>query len=82
MGCFTLGYIEQLLIWLIVLGAFVACVRLLLPNILGTFPGGALILQILNIIMWAVVLIFCVILVFDLLSCVVGTPFFHGPFVR
>jgi hypothetical protein len=31
-------------------------------------------MQVLNIIMWAVVLIFVIVIVFDLLACLVGFP--------
>ena len=71
--CFSLGWIAQLLIWLVVVCAVVAVVRILLPMILGPLGGPtAVIIQILRIIMWAVVCIFAIWVVFDLLQCLVG----------
>lgn len=75
MGCFSLGWLENLLIWLVVIGAVVALVRLILPLALGPLgPAGTMVSQALNIIIWALVAIAVIILVFDLLSCLVGVP--------
>lgn len=75
MACFNLGWLEQLLIWLVVIGAVVALVRLLVPLAVGPLgPAGATIAQALNIIIWAIVVIAVIILVFDLLSCLIGLP--------
>jgi hypothetical protein len=72
MGCFSLAWIEQLLIWLVVIAAVFALVRLVVPAFLP--PFGATIVQLLNIILWAIVAIAVIILIFDLLSCAVGVP--------
>lgn len=69
--CFSLGWIEQLLIWLVVVCAIVAIIKLLLPYALSPIP---LLVQVLNIVMWAVIAIFVIYLVFDLLGCLVGFP--------
>jgi hypothetical protein len=69
--CFSLGWLEQLLIWLIVICAIIAVVRLLLPLAMAPFP---IVIQILNIIMYAVIAIAVVILIFDLLGCLLGFP--------
>jgi hypothetical protein len=71
MGCFSLGWLEQLLIWLVVVCAVVAIIRLLLPLAMAPFP---VVLQILNVIMYAVVAIAVIVLLFELLSCLVGFP--------
>lgn len=63
----------QLLIWLVVIGAIVAVVKLLLPYVLAQFgTAGTLVVQILNIIMWAVVLIAIIYIAFELISCLLG----------
>lgn len=75
MGCFSLAWIEQMLIWLVVLCVLIGIVKLFLPLVLGWFgapPGGGTVITILGYIMWGVVAIFCIIIVFDLLSCVFG----------
>lgn len=74
MSCFGLDFVEQMLIWLVVVGAVVAVVRLLLPYVLGNLGEvGSLIMRILNILMWAVVIIFIIVVCFDLFSCLLGS---------
>jgi hypothetical protein len=63
--CFDLAWFENLLIWLVVVCAIVAIFKLLLPLIFG----GEIILRIINIIVWAVITIFVIVIVFDLISC-------------
>jgi hypothetical protein len=69
--CFSLGFLEQLLVWLVIVCAIVAIIRLLLPLVVSPFP---VVMGILNIIMWAVIAIAVIYLVFDLLACLVGFP--------
>lgn len=70
--CFTLPWIEHLLVWLIGVIAAVAIIRLIVPLLTGWIGGAPIIAQIINIILWAVVAIACVYIVFGLLSCVLG----------
>jgi hypothetical protein len=69
--CFTLGWLEQLIVWLIVVGAVVAIIRLLIPW-LDSFTGMPIIGRILEIVLWAFVAIAIVIIIFGLLSCLLG----------
>jgi nitric oxide reductase large subunit len=69
--CFSLGFLEQLLIWLVIVCAIVAIIRLVLPLALTPIP---IVAQILNIVMWAVIAIAVIYIVFDLLSCLIGFP--------
>ena len=71
MGCFSLGWIEQLCIWLIVVCAVVAIIRLLVPFFTGMI-GIPLVAQIINIVLWCVVAIMCVYIIFSLLECVLS----------
>lgn len=76
MACFSLEWIKQLLIWLVVLCVLIGTVKLLLPMVLSWFgapPGGGTVITILGYIMWAAVAIFCIIIVFDLISCVTAS---------
>jgi uncharacterized membrane protein len=76
MECITLDWLKNLLIWIVVLCALVAVVRLLLPLVLGLFgaqPDGGVILRIINIAMWAIVLIAVIIFLFDLFGCFIGS---------
>ena len=79
--CFSLAWIEQLLIWLVIVVAVVALLRLLLPwllNMLGV--GGGIIMQAINILVWAVVAIFVIYFIFAIISCLFslggGLPLF------
>ena len=70
MGCFTLGWLEAMLVWLIIASAVVAILRLLIPWITSiTFP---IVGQVLEIILWAVLAIIAVYIIFALLSCLIG----------
>lgn len=71
--CFSLGWLESLLIRLVEIGAIIAILRLFVPWVLSQFGvAGGMIAQIINIVLWAIICIFCIIVVFDLLSCLGG----------
>ncbi len=77
MACFSLSWIEQLLIWLVLVIALVAIVQLVLPWLLSLFgqpEGGGMILQILRIVVWALVAIAVITFAFQLLECVFSGP--------
>jgi len=82
MSCFTLSYVEQLCIWLIVIIAAVAIIRLVLPRLLTLFgpapAGGGLVFQVISIILWAIVAIFCIYIAFDLIACIAPGPLHLG----
>ena len=77
MGCFSLEWIEQLLIWLVVIIAIVAIIRLVLPYLLSLFgpqpAGGGIVFRIISIVLWAVVAIFCIYIAFDLIACLISS---------
>ena len=61
--CFSLGWIENLLIWLVIVCAIVAVIKLVVPYVVGQLGSpGNLVMQVLNIVMWAVVLIFVIVI--------------------
>ena len=71
--CFSLEWLEQLFIYVIVIGAIIAIIRLLLPMVFAQFGGpGNIIAQVINIILWAVIACFVVYVCFSLLSCLIG----------
>jgi len=71
--CFSLAWIEQLLIWLVIVVAIVALLKLLLPYILNQLgAAGGIIMQAINIVVWAVVLIFVIYFIFALIACLGG----------
>ena len=77
--CFDLAWFENLLIWLVIVCAIVAVFKLLLPLVFG----GEIIFRIINIVVWAVITIFIIIVVFDLISCYSGSlSSLHFRFLR
>jgi hypothetical protein len=78
--CFSLDFIKQLLIDLIVIGAIFAIIKLLLPLALSWLGGaGSIIMQVINIVLYAIICIFVVIICFDLISCLLGGGGLHLP---
>jgi len=67
MGCFA--GIESLLVGLVIIIAVVAIVRILLAFLPAPF-GGTVIVQVVNVILWAIVAIAVIYIVFTLLGCV------------
>jgi hypothetical protein len=77
--CFSLGWIEQVLIWLVVVCAIVAILKLLLPFVLSQLGvAGGVITGAINIVLWAVIAIFVIYFCFDLISCLGGLSFPHA----
>jgi hypothetical protein len=80
MSCFSLSWIEQVLIWLVILAAVVALLRLVLPAVFSMLGvEGGLFVQAVNIVIWAIVVIAAIYFVFALISCLVGSGGFPLP---
>jgi hypothetical protein len=74
--CFSLAWVEQLLIYVIVFAVVVGILRLLLPYILGALgAGGSVIAGAINLVLWGAIAIFVVVFCFDLISCLGGLHF-------
>ena len=78
MSCLSLGFLQQLIIWVIVIAAIVAVIRLLVPY-LTSLIGFPIIGRIIEIVLWAVVAIAVVYLIFGLLGCLMGGGGLHLP---
>lgn len=73
MSCFSPGMIESLLIDLVWIAVIVGLVRIVLPYILAQLGvGGDIILRAINLIMWGILVIFAIVIVFNLLGCLGG----------
>jgi hypothetical protein len=71
--CFTASWFMNLLIYLVIVGAIFAIVRLLIPYALQFFgAGGGVIAQVLNIVMWAIIAIIVIYICFALIQCLLG----------
>lgn len=71
MSCLSLGFVEQLCIWLVIVCAIVAIIKLLVPFLTGLI-GFPIIGQIINIVLWAVVAIMAIYIIFALIGCLLG----------
>jgi hypothetical protein len=71
--CFSLAWLAQLLVYVVVICAVVAIVKLLLPFVLSQLGGaGSIIAQIINIALWAFVAILVIYFAFAVISCLLG----------
>jgi hypothetical protein len=74
--CFGLVWLENLIIWVIVICCVIALLRLLVSFELPPIGLGAeilgFIIKAITIVIWAIVCIALVIFVFDLIGCVLG----------
>jgi hypothetical protein len=79
MGCFSSGAIENFLIWLVIVCIIVGVCVILVPWILSlagvVFPDP--LRRIINLIVLGFVIIAVILVVFWLLSCMVGFGFSH-----
>lgn len=85
MACFSLAWLEQLLIWIVVVCVLVGIVKVLMPLVMGLFgapPGGGAVMTILGYVLWGIAAVFVIIFVIDLVSCALGGGTLHGSFLR
>lgn len=74
MPCLTIAFFFTLCIWLVVIGALYAIIKLVIPAVLANFGGpGSLLAQVINIVLWAVLLILVLYLIWDLVECLLGS---------
>lgn len=69
--CFTLGWLESVLVWLVILAAVIAIIRLLVPWFTSML-GIPIVGQVLNIVLWAIVAVAVIYICFDLISCLLN----------
>jgi surface polysaccharide O-acyltransferase-like enzyme len=72
MPCFTLAFLQALIIQIIIIAAIIAIIKLLVP-FLVSITGWPILGQILMIVLWAIVAIMVVYLIFALLQCLMGS---------
>ena len=71
--CFSLAWFENVLIWLVIVVAIIAILKVFLPYVLpylGT--AGAIVVRIITIVIWAIVTIFLITFAFEMISCLIG----------
>lgn len=80
--CFSLAWLENLFIWIVIVGSLIAILKLLLPWVFSFFGGTGPLLPILNIVIYAIIAIFVIYIIFALISCLIGSGGFHLPALR
>ena len=76
MACLSLLWIEQLIIWLIVIAAVIAIVRIVVPWLTGLI-GIPVIGAVIQVVLWAFVAIVAVKIIFMLIACLFGAGSLH-----
>lgn len=79
MACFSLAYWMQVCIAIVIAIGLWSIIKLFLPYLLERLP--AIVVQIINIVIWVIIAIICIVVIFGLLSCLVslGGGLFHFP---
>jgi hypothetical protein len=70
MGCFSLGFLEQVCILIVIAIAMYRLWNLVVPFLMQFLP--AIVVGIIQIAVWLFIAIFCIKIIFELLGCVFG----------
>lgn len=71
--CFSMAWLQQFLIMVVIFVAVVAILKLLIPWLLSHLGGeGGIIGQVINILFWAVICIFVIYVCFAIISCLLS----------
>ena len=70
MSCFSLDFWEKLCILIVVIIALWRLLKLFLPFLLANLP--AVVVEIIKIFVWLVIAVCCIIIIFGLISCLLG----------
>jgi hypothetical protein len=72
--CFSLGWFEDVLVWLVILAVIYGILQVLLPFVLGPLgAAGSVIITVLRLILWGFVAIFIIHICFSLIGCMGGS---------
>lgn len=74
--CFGLPWLEQLLIWLVIICVVIALLRLLvsfvLPKLGLAGEVAGFVVAAVRIVIWGMICIFAIVIIFELISCLLG----------
>ena len=74
MNCLSLAWLEQLLVWAVIVGALILILRIIIPWALQFFgAAGGVLAQVIDIVIKAVIAILVIYIVFALISCLIGS---------
>jgi hypothetical protein len=75
--CLGMAWLEQLLVWLVVICVVVALLKLLvgfvLPKLGLAGEVVAFVVAAVRIIIWGMICIFAIVVIFELISCLLGS---------
>jgi hypothetical protein len=79
--CFSLQWVENLLIWLVVICAVIAILRVLVAFVLPQLGLAgevfSVVARIITIVIWAIVIIAVIVFAFSLIECLGPMPRMH-----
>ena len=75
--CFSAAWAMQLCIYIVVAIAFISILRIVIPWLVSWAGLPSPVVQIINIVIWAIVCIIVIYIIFDLLGCM-----FYGGSLR
>jgi hypothetical protein len=71
--CFSLAWLEQLLIWIVIIVAIFSLLKLVVPWILSKLGAeGGIVMQAISIVLWAFIAICIIYFIFMLISCLLS----------
>lgn len=72
--CFSMAWLRDILIWIVVIAAVIAILKLIVPAVLAKLnpEAAGIVAGLINIAAWAFVIIVCIYLAFMLISCLLG----------
>lgn len=76
MACFTLLWLEQLIIWLIIVAAVISIIRIVVPWLTGLI-GIPVVGAVIQVVLWAICAIIAVKIIFMLIACLLGGGALH-----
>lgn len=80
--CFSALWFRDLLIWIVIVAAVVALLKLLLPWLFARLGQGwdvSVLMRAIDIFVWAIIAIFVIYVIFALIACLAGGGGFGGP---
>jgi len=77
MACFSILFVQQLLIWVVIFIAVFAIINVLLPLVTRHATGALaealnVVIAIIRIVFWAAVVIVVIVFAFHMISCLIG----------
>ncbi len=71
--CFTAASLLAILIWVVIICAIFAIIRIVVPMVAAQLGGpGSAIVQIINIVLWAIMVIIVLYFAFEMISCLLS----------